>query len=127
MKMRIVIVVLALAASACSLDQRIGEAHQAVCTQEDINNGTCGDTGGGWPQVPQSDPDATSDISSLGSYTNQANTATCAKKPSGTVECCVILGMRNQGYCCAKPAGYSVPVCHYESDVLWHLYWDGQD
>lgn len=45
----IYIILVSIALSAACVDNNTTSTEQLVCTEEDVNNGTCGDPGGGSP------------------------------------------------------------------------------
>lgn len=112
----------------CAVSEpRESTSAQNVCTQEDIDNGTCGSAGGGWEQIPPSDPSVAADIGAIAAsgYSDAYLNARCDRSPRGNVACCVDtprLYHNNAGYCC-KNSPYGVPSCGPQDDIDDFFWW----
>lgn len=80
---------------------------QKICTQEDIDNGTCGQQGGGdpqWVEIPTDSPDAQSSVTQLWySYGVEARGCSFHTGNGGT----------GQPITCVTCSGDTVPGCGY--------------
>jgi hypothetical protein len=100
---------------------------QSICTIEDQQNGTCGDTGGGgWEQVSPDSPEAQPTAAALYQIVN-VELARCTTN-YGRLRCCENtthpLHERPQGWCCTTGFTYTTPpLCGFVADVTCALEW----
>lgn len=88
---------------------------QKICTQEDIDNGTCGQQGGGdpqWVDIPTTSPDAQSSVSLLW-YSYSARAAGCSMH-SGN-------GGTGQPITCVTCSGDTMYGCGYHGGGCFYF------